>query len=155
MLVAKQITFNLWLIRHFKTPPIPTDGKLFASKIGSLDQVWPFSAANDPIIWRPSNLTNLGRAPFYGLQPTWGGVRFLGGSPHLATAVVIREVQIGDFSHSRHSHLPHLGAQLVWGCWGISLKYALCLRQWRKICQLLFIALSFEDDSLNNFNVML
>ena len=85
-----------------------------ASKIGSLDQVWPFSAANDPIIWRPSNLTNLGRAPFYGLQPTWGGVRFLGGSPHLATAVVIREVQIGDFSHSRHSHLPHLGAQLVW-----------------------------------------
>ena len=113
MLVAKQITFNLWLIRHFKTPPIPTDGKLFASKIGSLDQVWPFSAANDPIIWRPSNLTNLGRAPFYGLQPTWGGVRFLGGSPHLATAVVIREVQIGDFSHSRHSHLPHLGARLV------------------------------------------
>ena len=112
------------------------------------------SAANDPIIWRPSNLTNLGRAPFYGLQPTWGGVRFLGGSRPLAPAVVIREVQIGDFSHSRHSHLPHLEPSWC-GCWGISLKYPLCLRQWRKICQLLFIALSFEDDSLNNFNVML
>ena len=98
----------------------------------------------------------MGRAPFYGLQPTWGGVRFLGGSPHLATAVVIREVQIGDFSHSRHSHLPHLGAQLVVRVLRNFFEIRSLSETMKKdLSTALFIALSFEDDSLNKFNVML
>ena len=117
MLVAKQITFNLWLIRNFKTPTILTDGKLLCEQDWFFGSSVTFFGSQWPHYLTPVKSDKFGQTELLFTacnQHGDGGVRFLGGSSLLATAVVIREVQIGDFSHSRHSHLPHLGAQLVW-----------------------------------------